>query len=41
MQLAFSTNAYLRHGFPEAAERIAALGYQGLELLADVQRTNC
>jgi sugar phosphate isomerase/epimerase len=36
MQLAFSTNAYLRHPFDEAAERIAALGYQGLELLADV-----
>src|SRR5262245_3077627 len=36
MHLAFSTNAYLRHPFDEAAERIAALGYQGLELLADV-----
>jgi sugar phosphate isomerase/epimerase len=36
MQLAFSTNAYLRYPFDEAAERIAALGYQGLELLADV-----
>ena len=36
MQLAFSTNAYLRHPFEEAAQRIAGLGYQGLELLADV-----
>ncbi len=36
MQLAFSTNAYLRHGFREAAHRIADLGYDGLELLADV-----
>lgn len=36
MQLAFSTNAYLRHGFREAARRIADLGYEGLELLADV-----
>ncbi len=36
MQLAFSTNAYLRHSFDEAARRISGLGYQGLELLADV-----
>ena len=36
MKLAFSTNAYLRHPFDEAAARIAAIGYQGLELLADV-----
>jgi sugar phosphate isomerase/epimerase len=36
MHLAFSTNAYLRYPFDEAAARIAALGYQGLELLADV-----
>jgi sugar phosphate isomerase/epimerase len=36
IRLAFSTNAYLRFPFPEAAERIAALGYQGLELMADV-----
>ena len=36
MRLAFSTNAYLRHPFDEAAGRIAAIGYQGLELLADV-----
>jgi sugar phosphate isomerase/epimerase len=36
MRLAFSTNAYLRYPFDEAADRIAALGYQGLELMADV-----
>jgi sugar phosphate isomerase/epimerase len=36
MRLAFSTNAYLRHPFDEAAQRIAAIGYAGLELLADV-----
>jgi sugar phosphate isomerase/epimerase len=36
MRLAFSTNAYLRFPFGEAADRIAALGYEGLELLADV-----
>jgi sugar phosphate isomerase/epimerase len=36
MKLAFSTNAYLKHPFDEAAHRIARLGYQGLELLADV-----
>ncbi len=36
MQLAFSTNAYLKHPFDEAAARIAAIGYAGLELLADV-----
>jgi sugar phosphate isomerase/epimerase len=36
MRLAFSTNAYLKHPFDEAARRIAKLGYEGLELLADV-----
>ena len=36
MRLAFSTNAYLRHSFEEAVSRIAALGYEGLELMADV-----
>jgi sugar phosphate isomerase/epimerase len=36
MRLAFSSNAYLKYPFDEAAERIAAIGYQGLELLADV-----
>jgi len=36
MHLAFSTNAYLKHPFDEAAARIASAGYEGLELLADV-----
>jgi sugar phosphate isomerase/epimerase len=36
MRLAFSTNAYLKYPFAEAARRIASAGYEGLELLADV-----
>jgi len=36
MRLAFSTNAYRRFPFEEAAARISALGYEGLELMADV-----
>lgn len=36
MQLAFSTNAYRRFSFPEAARRLAQIGYRGVELLADV-----
>ena len=36
MRLAFSTNAYMRFPFEEAAARIAAFGYEGLELMADV-----
>jgi sugar phosphate isomerase/epimerase len=36
MKLAFSTNAYLNFSFPETARRLAALGYAGLELMADV-----
>src|SRR3954465_16087400 len=36
MRLAFSTNAYMRFPFGEAAGRIAAIGYDGLELMADV-----
>jgi sugar phosphate isomerase/epimerase len=36
MRLAFSSNAYLKYPFHTAAERIAEIGYQGLELLADV-----
>lgn len=36
MRLAFSTNAYLNFSFPETARRLAALGYAGLELMADV-----
>jgi sugar phosphate isomerase/epimerase len=36
MRLAFSTNAYLKYPFEEAAARISAIGYEGVELLADV-----
>ena len=36
MRLAFSTNAYMKFPFDEAAARIAGLGYDGLELMADV-----
>lgn len=36
MKLAFSTNAYLKFSFPEAARRLASLGYQGVEIMADV-----
>jgi sugar phosphate isomerase/epimerase len=36
MRLAFSSNAYLRFSIDETIARIAALGYQGIELLADV-----
>jgi len=36
IRFAFSTNAYLRFSFEETAERIAAIGYSGLELMADV-----
>lgn len=36
MQLAFSSNAYLGCTAEEAIARIAALGYTGVELLADV-----
>jgi sugar phosphate isomerase/epimerase len=36
MRLAFSSNAYLRFSIEETIARIAALGYQGIELLADV-----
>lgn len=36
MKLAFSTNAYLNHSFADAARRITAIGYTGLELMADV-----
>jgi sugar phosphate isomerase/epimerase len=35
-QLAFSTNAYLNFSFAEAVRRIAALGYTGVEIMADV-----
>jgi sugar phosphate isomerase/epimerase len=36
MQLAFSTNAYLKFSFPEAVRRLAAIGYRGVEIMADV-----
>ena len=36
MKLAFSTNAYVEYPVAEAVARIAAAGYDGVELLADV-----
>jgi sugar phosphate isomerase/epimerase len=36
MRLAFSTNAYLRFSFAEAVTRLARIGYQGVEVMADV-----
>jgi sugar phosphate isomerase/epimerase len=36
MQLAFSSNAYLRFSIEETIRRIAGIGYAGIELLADV-----
>jgi sugar phosphate isomerase/epimerase len=36
MQLAFSTNAYLKFSFAEAARRLAEIGYAGIEIMADV-----
>jgi sugar phosphate isomerase/epimerase len=36
MKLAFSSNAYLHFSIEETIRRIAAIGYQGIELLADV-----
>jgi sugar phosphate isomerase/epimerase len=36
MQLAFSTNAYLNYSFADAVTRLAAIGYQGVEVMADV-----
>ena len=36
MRLAYSSNAYLNFSIEETIARIAALGYAGLELLADV-----
>src|SRR4051812_44243992 len=35
-KLAFSTNAYLRFSFAEAVRRLAAIGYAGVEIMADV-----
>lgn len=36
MKLAFSSNAYLHFSMEETVERIAGLGYRGIEILADV-----
>jgi sugar phosphate isomerase/epimerase len=36
MQLAFSTNAYLKYSFADAASRLAQIGYAGVEIMADV-----
>src|SRR5260370_1015285 len=36
MKLAFSTNGYLKFSFAEAVRRLAALGYTGVEIMADV-----
>jgi sugar phosphate isomerase/epimerase len=36
MRLAYSSNAYMNFSIEETIARIAAIGYQGLELLADV-----
>lgn len=36
MKLAFSSNAYLRYSIDDTIARVAALGYAGIELLADV-----
>jgi len=35
-RLAFSTNAYLKFSFSEAARRLATIGYRGIEIMADV-----
>jgi sugar phosphate isomerase/epimerase len=36
MRLAFSTNAYLKFSFAEAVRRLSAIGYAGVEIMADV-----
>ncbi|HEX5444990.1 MAG TPA: sugar phosphate isomerase/epimerase [Pirellulales bacterium] len=36
MQLAFSSNAYLHFSVEETIRRVAEIGYQGIEILADV-----
>jgi len=35
MKLSFSTNAFVRHSVFDAIERIAGIGYEGVEILAD------
>lgn len=36
MKLAFSSNAYMNYSIEEAIRRVAEIGYQGIELMADV-----
>jgi sugar phosphate isomerase/epimerase len=36
MNIAFSTNAYLKFSFAEAVRRLAQIGYAGVEIMADV-----
>ena len=36
MKLAFSSNAYMHFSIEETIEKIASLGYTGIEILADV-----
>lgn len=36
MRFAYSSNAYMRYSIVEAIERVAGLGYAGIELMADV-----
>jgi sugar phosphate isomerase/epimerase len=35
MKLSFSTNAFVEYPLPEAIEKIAGIGYEGVEILAD------
>jgi len=36
VKLAFSSNAYMQFSIEETIRRIAEIGYQGIEILADV-----
>lgn len=36
MRLSFSTNAFIRYSVCEAVKKIASIGYEGVEILADV-----
>jgi len=36
LQVAFSTNAYLKYTFADAVRRLASIGYAGIEIMADV-----
>jgi len=36
MRLAFSTNAYLNYSFDDTVTRLAIIGYEGVEVMADV-----